>query len=154
MVVAKNSVNSTVNRKQRWWVQGDIIKVWLEGLWLSSIFNIFKILTLGRISPRYHYLTHFGGAYFHWNRSLKAYKKQRGLVWAVFEWLYFHKVLKFRHPTCFRQGAPSHSDNYRVKIYSETRTCHNNNIQLLFSTLIKKCNQPNSEKYFKLRKIL
>ena len=77
MVVAKSSVNSTMvknnlKRKQTWWAQGDIVKVWLEGLWLRSVFNIFNILTLRRISPRYLYLSHFGRAYFHWSRSLKA----------------------------------------------------------------------------------
>ena len=67
------------------WVQGDIIKVWLEGLWLSSAFNIFKILTLGRISPRDLYLNHFGGAYFYWSRSLKAWKTCLSCIWmAIF----------------------------------------------------------------------
>ena len=47
------------------WLQGDINKVWLEGLSLSSVFNIFKRLILGRISPRYVYLSLFARAYFH-----------------------------------------------------------------------------------------
>ena len=38
---------------------GRYYEVLLEGLWLSSVFNIFKILMVGRISSRYLYLNHF-----------------------------------------------------------------------------------------------
>ena len=126
MVVAKNSVNGAVvknniNRKQTWWVQEDIIKVWLEGLWLSSVFNIFKILTLRRISPRYLYLNHLGGAYFHWSRSLKACSiAKRTCLSCVWMAIFPKSYLKFRHRICFEQGAPWHSGNYKVKIYSES----------------------------------
>ena len=67
---SKNAVNSTggekknLNRNKTWLVQGDIIKVWLEGPWLSSVFNIFKKLAVGRTYPRYVYPNLFGGAYF------------------------------------------------------------------------------------------
>ena len=37
--------------------------------------------------------------------------------------------LNFRFPTCFEQGVPWHSGNYRVWIHSETRTLHDKNIQ-------------------------
>ena len=35
----------------------------------------------------------------------------------------------FRFRTCFEQGVPWHSGNYRVWIHSETRTWHDKNIQ-------------------------
>ena len=38
--------------------------------------------------------------------------------------------LKFRYCTCFEQGVPWHSRNYKVWIHSETRTWHDNNVQL------------------------
>ena len=34
-----------------------------------------------------------------------------------------------RFRTCFEQGVPWHSDNYRMWIHSESRTWHNKNIQ-------------------------
>ena len=37
--------------------------------------------------------------------------------------------LNFRFPTCFEQGVPWHSGNYRVWIHSESRTWHDKNIQ-------------------------
>ena len=37
--------------------------------------------------------------------------------------------LNFRYRTCFEQGVPWHSGNYRVCIHSETRTWRNENIQ-------------------------
>ena len=47
---------------------------------------------------------------------------------------------------------------YRVSIHSETRTWYDNNIQLLSSTLAKKCNlslgRKKWNKYFKQRKII
>ena len=45
-----------------------------------------------------------------------------------FESSYNH--LKFRFRAWLEQGVPWHSGNYRVWIYSETRTWHENNIQL------------------------
>ena len=39
-------------------------------------------------------------------------------------------LLNFRHGTCFVQGVPCNSGNYRMYIHSETRTWHDNNIQL------------------------
>ena len=38
--------------------------------------------------------------------------------------------LNFRYRTCFEQGVPWHSGNYRVWIHSETCTWHDKNIQL------------------------
>ena len=38
--------------------------------------------------------------------------------------------LNFRFRTCFEQGVPWHSGNYRVWIHCETRTWHDKNIQL------------------------
>ena len=37
--------------------------------------------------------------------------------------------LNFRFRTCFKQGIPWHSGNYRVWIHSETRIWHDKNIQ-------------------------
>ena len=37
--------------------------------------------------------------------------------------------LNFRFRTCFEQGVPWHSGNYRVLIHSETRMWHDKNIQ-------------------------
>ena len=37
--------------------------------------------------------------------------------------------LNFRFSTCFEQKVPWHSDNYRVRIHSETRNWHDKNIQ-------------------------
>ena len=37
--------------------------------------------------------------------------------------------LKFRFRTCFEQGVPWHSGNYRVWIHFETRTWHDKNTQ-------------------------
>ena len=37
--------------------------------------------------------------------------------------------LNFRFSTCFKQGVPSHSGNYRVWIHSEMRTWLDKNIQ-------------------------
>ena len=37
--------------------------------------------------------------------------------------------LNFRNRTCFEQGVPWHSGNYRVYIYSKTNTWHDVNIQ-------------------------
>ena len=101
-------LKNNLNRKKTWWVQGDIIKVWLESPWISSIFNIFKKLTLGRISPRYLYLNLFGGAYFHESRSLKACNIAErtclSYVWTdMFPKRYSN--LKFRYRTCLEQGA-------------------------------------------------
>ena len=38
--------------------------------------------------------------------------------------------LNFRFRSCFEQGVPWHSGNYRVWIHSETRTWHHKNIQV------------------------
>ena len=38
--------------------------------------------------------------------------------------------LNFRYCACFEQGTPWHSGNCRVQIHSETRTWHDNNIQV------------------------
>ena len=46
--------------------------------------------------------------------------------------------INFRCCACFEEGVPWYSDNYRMQIHSETRTWHDNNIQL-------------SEKYFGIR---
>ena len=37
--------------------------------------------------------------------------------------------LNFKIRTCFEQGVPWHSGNYRVLIHSKTRTWHDKNIQ-------------------------
>ena len=46
------------------------------------------------------------------------------------KWLWVQKSscshLNFRFCTCFEQGVPSHSGNYRVWIHSETRKWHDN----------------------------
>ena len=42
--------------------------------------------------------------------------------------------LNFRFCTCFEQGLPWHSGNYRVWIHSEAGTWHNENIQSMHST--------------------
>ena len=57
-----------------------------------------------------------------------------------FESSYSH--LNFRLRTCFEQGVPWQSGNYRVWIYSETRTWHDKNMQLLFLL------QMQSKKYY------
>ena len=44
-----------------------------------------------------------------------------------FESRYCH--VNFRYRVCFEQGVPWHSGNYWVKIHSETRPWHCNNIQ-------------------------
>ena len=41
--------------------------------------------------------------------------------------------LKFRFHTCFEEGVPWYSRNYRVWIHSETRTWHDNNIEPEFT---------------------
>ena len=46
--------------------------------------------------------------------------------------------LNFRYRACFEEGVPWHSRNYRVYIYSEMLTWHDNNIQgLYFPGVIK-----------------
>ena len=49
------------------------------------------------------------------------------LIGRGFESLCSHLI--FLHRTCFEQGVPWHSGNYRMWIPSETRTWHDNNIQ-------------------------
>ena len=47
--------------------------------------------------------------------------------------------LNFRYCTCFEQGNPWHSGNYRVWIHSKTRTWHDKNMQsfrFYFSLLV------------------
>ena len=46
--------------------------------------------------------------------------------------------LNFRYRASFEQGFPWHSGNYRVQIHYETRTWHDNNIQLRKLWLISK----------------
>ena len=43
--------------------------------------------------------------------------------------------LNFRFRTCFEQGVPWHSGNYRVWIHSETCMCHEKNIQSIKSVI-------------------
>ena len=58
---------------------------------------------------------------------------QSGQFGYGFESRYSH--LNFRFRPCFEQGVPSHSDNYRVWIHSETRTWHDENIINRFTCL-------------------
>ena len=90
-------LKNNLKRIKTWWVHGHIIKVWPEGPWLSFIFNVFKKMTLGRICPRYVFLNLFGKAYFRY--SIKA--------------------CNIAKRTCFEQGGPWHSGNYRVYVYSK-----------------------------------
>ena len=46
----------------------------------------------------------------------------------------------FRFRACFKQGVPWHSGNYRVRTDSETRTCHDKNIQVKNSIFSKAFN--------------
>ena len=65
--------------------------------------------------------------------------KLRGLVWPN-GWVFVYELsgsgfesscshLNFRFRTCFEQGVPWHSGNYRMWIHSEMRTWHDKNIQ-------------------------
>ena len=52
--------------------------------------------------------------------------------------------LNFRFRSCFEQGVPWHSGNYRVWIHSETRAWHDKTIQLksvdiIFKTISLQC---------------
>ena len=69
------------------------------------------------------------------------------LVWPN-GWVFVYKLseskfksscshLNFKFRACFEQGVPSHSGNYRVRIQSETRTCHDKNIHWLSIILFK-----------------
>ena len=63
-------------------------------------------------------------------------KKFTILVYSVrlgTKWLWVCSHLNFRFHTCFKQGVPWHSGNYRVWIHSERRTWHDNNIQSVYN---------------------
>ena len=46
--------------------------------------------------------------------------------------------LNFRYRACCEQGVPWHSGNHRVRIYSETYTLYDKNIQPVFLNYFKK----------------
>ena len=70
------------------------------------------------------------------------YSQESRVLWSVFlnGWVFVYELsgcgfksscsdLNFRFCGCFEQEVPFHSGNYRVWIYSETRTWHGRNIQ-------------------------
>ena len=68
------------------------------------------------------------------------YSEHSSIIWPVWlnGWVFVYELsgcgfqsccshLNFRYRPCFEQGVPWNSSNYRVWIYSETRTWHDNN---------------------------
>ena len=73
---------------------------------------------------------------------IDKYSQHSSIIWPVWlnGWVFVHELsgcefesccshLNFGFRTCFDQGVPSHSGNYRVWIHSETRTWHDKNIR-------------------------
>ena len=77
------------------------------------------------------------------------YSEHSSAIWSVWpnDWVFVCELnssgfesscshLNFRFRTCFEQGVPWNSGNYRVSIHSETRTCHDKNMQLITLYLV------------------
>ena len=67
------------------------------------------------------------------------YSHHSSIIWPVWlnGWMFIYELSEcgfesswclwnFRYCACFKQGVPWHSSNYRVYIYSETSTWHDN----------------------------
>ena len=86
------------------------------------------------------------------NFCMKAVNEFYVFLTGINGWGFFCKIsgcgidsccsyLNFRYRGCFEQGAPWHSDNYRVYMHSKTRTWHDKKRQLknllpLYSVLL------------------
>ena len=88
------------------------------------------------------------------------YSQHSSIIWPVWlnGWVFVYELsgcgfkprcchLNFRYGACFEQGVPWHSDIYREWIHSETRTQHDNNIQLYQSRFCKNHSTDNSLSY-------
>ena len=88
------------------------------------------------------------------------YSQNSSIIWPVWlnGWVFVYELngcgfkprcchLNFRYGTCFEQGVLWHSDIYRECIHSETRTQHDNNIQLYQSRFCKNHSTDNSLSY-------
>ena len=116
-----------------WHLTSDIALV------LSKVFlNIEATVECGFTLKCVHYMIRI---YSQMHRTSK-YSQHSPIIWPVWpnDWVFFYKLsgcgfesscshLNFRYTTCFEQGVPWHSANYRVWSHSETRTWHDRNIQ-------------------------
>ena len=98
--------------------------IWNE--WVKNAFYKVKPSLSDCNSTRIHnHLVHEGTTSLAKWLSVRLWTKLSG---CGFESICNHLQCRFR--ACFEQGVPWHSDNYRVRIHSETRMWHDKDIQL------------------------
>ena len=64
-------------------------------------------------------------------RTLNHFAKLVKWLTCVVSTILYSIHLNFRYCTCFEEGVPWHSENYRVYIHSEMHTWYDNNIKSL-----------------------